>query len=244
VRSRTARSMSLTAELVALCERPEADPGRDPRFTPMTPQDHDALADRLFAELDGPDLWLFAYGSLIWRPAFSFAEERRGTLHGWHRSFCLEIRRWRGTPEQPGLMMALERGGRCEGLVYRLDDSGHREQIRRLVEREIGFAEDIGMVRWATVRTALGPVRALVFWAGPSGPRIASKLPLEQVARVLARACGHGGSGAHYLHQTVLRLDEYGIRDRNLWRLQELVAEEIATLHRPRADCADPRSGL
>lgn len=223
----------LTAELVALCERPEPDPGRDPRFTPMTPADHDALADRLGAELHGPDLWLFAYGSLIWRPAFTFAEARRGTLHGWHRSFCLEIRRWRGTPQQPGLMLALERGGRCDGVAYRLDESSHREQIRRLVEREIGFREDIAMVRWASVRTQDGPVRALVFWAGPKGPRLASKLPPREVARVLARACGHGGSGAHYLHQTVTKLDEFAIRDRNLWRLQELVAAEIAALHTP-----------
>jgi cation transport protein ChaC len=70
-------------------------------------------------------------------------------------------------------------------------------------------------------------VRALVFWAGPKGDGIASKLPLERVAWVLARACGHVGSCASYLYNTVAKLEEFGIHDRNLWRLQELVAEEI-----------------
>ena len=65
------------------------------------------------------------------------------------------------------------------------------------------------------------------FWIGPRGARVARKLPLEHVAHVLARACGHGGSGAAYLYNTVAHLEQAGIRDRNLWRLQELVAAEI-----------------
>jgi cation transport protein ChaC len=88
------------------------------------------------------------------------------------------------------------------------------------------------MVRWIDVRTEQGTVRALVFWAGPTGPGIARKLPLERVAWVLARACGHVGSGAEYLYQTVSHLEAIGISDRNLWRLQALVADEIRSLHR------------
>jgi cation transport protein ChaC len=225
------RRMSLTPELVARCERPELDPGLDPgpnpNFTVITPEELDALTAQLLDDLAGEDLWLFAYGSLIWRPNFSFAEHRRGVIHGWHRAFCLELTRWRGTPQQPGLMMALERGGSCNGVAYRLPDGEHREHIRNLVGREITVQEDLGMVRWATVRTDIGPVRALVFWAGPKGDGIALQRPLEQVAWVLARACGHGGSCASYLYNTVAKLEEFGIHDRNLWRLQKLVAQEI-----------------
>jgi len=87
--------------------------------------------------------------------------------------------------------------------------------------------EDLTMVRWVTVQTDTGPVRALVFWAGPKGDGIALKLPLGRVAWILARACGHVGSCASYLYNTVAKLEEFGIHDQNLWRLQELVAGEI-----------------
>ncbi len=221
------RYMSLTPELVARCQRPEPDPGPNPGFTAIEPEELDTLTTRLLEDLAGEDLWLFTYGSLIWQPNFSFAEHRPGTIHGWHRAFCIEQKRWRGSPQQPGLMMALERGGSCDGVAYRLPDGAQREHIRNLVGREITMREDLGMVRWVTVRTDTGPLRALVFWAGPTGDGIALKLPLERVAWVLARACGHVGSCASYLYNTVAKLEEFGIHDRNLWRLQELVAEEI-----------------
>ncbi len=223
--------MSLTPELVALCARAEIDHGIGTRRTPLSDDDFAALAHRLHDEsLAGP-LWLFAYGSLIWKPDFDAVEKRRATAFGWHRSFCLEIDNWRGSPALPGLMMALDRGGRCEGIAYRLTEKDRRAQIDRMIRREIGAREDRHMVRWIDVKTADGPVRALVFWAGPRGPGTALKLPLEEVAWTLARACGFIGSCAEYLYQTVAHLEQHGIRDRNLWRLQHLVAEEIAALH-------------
>lgn len=221
------RRMSLTPELVAMCERSEVDSGPNPMFTPIGDTELDDLADRLMDHLGNEDLWLFAYGSLIWKPTSEFVEYRRGKVHGWHRSFCLEQTRWRGTPQQPGLMMALDKGGCCDGVAYRLPVGQNLEHIRRLVRREISVREDMGMVRWVTVRTEHGPLRALVFWAGPKGEGIALKLPLERVAWILARACGHAGSSASYLYNTVAKLEEFGIYDRNLWRLQELVAKEI-----------------
>ena len=144
----------------------------------------------------------------------------------------MEQKRWRGSPQQPGLMMALEKEGCCTGVVFRLPDGERREHIRKLVGREISMREDLGMVRWVTVRTDDGPVRALVFWAGPKGDGILLGLPLERVAWVLARACGHLGSCASYLYNTVVKLEEFGIHDRNLWRLQELVAVEIHSFSR------------
>jgi cation transport protein ChaC len=219
--------MSLTPELVARCERHEPDAGPNPNFAPIEPKELDTLTAQLTEDLKSDDLWLFAYGSLIWKPNFSFSEQRRGTVHGWHRAFCMEQKRWRGSPKQPGLMMALERGGSCTGVAFRLSDGNRRDHIRNLVGREISMKEDLNMVRWATVRTDSGPVRALLFWAGPKGDGIFLRLSLERVAWVLARACGHIGSSASYLYNTVVELEEFGIHDRNLWRLQELVAEEI-----------------
>ena len=228
-RENTPPIMALTAELVKLCDRVEPDPGPNPHFTPIEPAELDALTQKLLNELGSEKLWLFAYGSLIWKPNFNFVTQRRGTIHGWHRSFCLELTTWRGTPQLPGLMLALDHGGRCDGVVYQLPEGKHREHIRRLVGREISAKEDLAMVRWVKVHTASGPLSALVFWAGPKGKGIALKLPLERVAWVLARACGHGGSCASYLFHTVKHLQELGIHDQNLWKLQELVANEIHT---------------
>lgn len=225
------RRMSLTSELVALCHREEADPGPDGSWTQLNDEDFQTLASRLSSEAGAGPLWVFAYGSLIWKPAFESVERQRATAFGWHRSFCLDIARWRGSAAQPGLMMALERGGRCDGVIYRLPEGEKPLQIEKLLRREIDDRESVGSVRWLPVRTAQGTLSALGFWVGVTGRGTSLNQPLENVARVLARTCGHVGSGAEYLYNTVSHLEEFGIRDRNLWRLQELVADEIRSIH-------------
>ncbi|RUW25131.1 gamma-glutamylcyclotransferase [Mesorhizobium sp. M4B.F.Ca.ET.215.01.1.1] len=232
------RQMSLTPELVALCHREEADPGPDGSWTQLNDDDFRALAERLSGEADEGPLWVFAYGSLIWKPAFDSVEQQRASAHGWHRSFCLDMVRWRGSAAQPGLMMALERGGRCDGVIYRLPDGDKPAQIERLLRREIDDHESVASVRWVPVRTAQGPRKALGFWVGVTGRGTSLGQPLETVAHVLARACGHVGSGAEYLYNTVSHLETFGIHDRNLWRLQELVADEIRSIHGPGSESA------
>lgn len=224
--------MDLTEELVSLSLRVEIDPGPDPLRIPITESEIEALAEQLCQQSGDAPLWVFAYGSLIWKPDFEAVEARVGAAKGWHRSFCLQMTRWRGSQTQPGLMLALKRGGYCKALVFRLDDDDRLGQIRRMLRREIGTLEDAATIRWIWVETPQGPVRALVFWAGPKGKRVTSKLPLEEVASVLARACGHRGSCAEYLYLTVKHLEEWGIRDRNMWQLQKLVANEIRAIHK------------
>jgi cation transport protein ChaC len=228
--------MALTPELVALCERPEADPGPDPRWTHLTHAAQDALGDALYEAGPGEPVWVFAYGSLIWKPGFEYAEARRALLRGWRRSFCLEIARWRGSPAQPVLMMALARGGACVGVAYRLPDGRGREGLRALVRREMDYEEDRGSARWATVETDRGPLRAVAFWVGPTGEGVRTDLSPEAVAAILARACGHVGSCAAYLRHTVDSLEAHGIHDRGLWRLQALVAAQIRARLRLTAD--------
>ena len=65
------------------------------------------------------DVWIFAYGSLIWNPIFPFAEKRVARIYGLHRSFCLWSRVGRGTRENPGLVLGLDDGGSCSGLALR-----------------------------------------------------------------------------------------------------------------------------
>ena len=234
------RRMSLTPELVALCHREEADPGPSGDWTQLNDDDFRVLAKRLSSDADEGPLWVFAYGSLIWKPAFESVERRRASAYGWHRSFCLDLIRWRGSAAQPGLMMALERGGRCDGMIYRLPDGDKADQIERLLRREVDDHESVASIRWVPVRTGHGPLRALGFWVGVTGRGTSLGQPLEQVAKVLARACGHVGSGAEYLYNTVSHLETFGIHDRNLWRLQELVADEIRSIHGHRTENSEP----
>jgi cation transport protein ChaC len=151
--------------------------------------------------------------------------------YGWHRRFCMRLTRWRGTREVPGLMMALDRGGACAGVAYRLPDADHHGQIIRLLTRETDGNPATNVPRWISIATPRGPLTALAFVASPLGANYAGRLPLPVVASTLARAAGHWGSGASYLHNTVRHLAEHGIRDKNLWALQELVAAEIRRSH-------------
>ena len=161
--------MALTAELVARVERTEPDPGPEPGTREHTDAEYDAFVEDLLTQHLPVDLWVFAYGSLIWNPVFEFVEKRRAVAAGWHRSFCLRMARWRGTHEVPCLMMALDRGGSCSGLVYRLTDGDHAGQVKRLLLRELDDKPASNVPRWITVTTATGPVRALAFVAAPDG---------------------------------------------------------------------------
>jgi len=200
------------------------------KLTKLTEGEIEAQAIRLVAELNGGAFWIFAYGSLIWKPDFEHVELRRGVVHGWRRSFCLGIRNWRATPDQPGLMLALERGGSCTGVAYRMPEDDPEGRMLRLLKRELAYLEDLPWLRWVTVRSAEAPVRALAFYCTIAGDPDVERLALDEQVRRLARAVGYGGSCAEYLYNTVSHLEEMGIRDRYLWDLQARVAAEIDRL--------------
>ena len=224
------RALSLTPELVASCEREVADPGPAAGLVQLTDAEVSAKAEELDRECGDAPLWLFAYGSLIWKPEVEAVETRRATAHGWHRSFSMELPRWRGSPDNPGQMMVIERGGTCHGVAFRLPDADRTGHIYRMLYRESEYKGDLDNARWLNAETAEGRIRALAFWAAPTPGFPFLKLPPEETARRIARACGHLGSNAAYLYNTVAKLAEHGIHDRNLWHLQQLVAEEIGRL--------------
>lgn len=230
--------MALTEDLVARVARdvPKTDiADRHDRLTPMTDADRLALADRLLQENAGADFWVFGYGSLIWKPAFDYVETRQVAAHGWRRHYSLEVHSWRGTLEQPGLMLALEQGGSCHGVAYKLPPDDQKGRMLRFVERETTYHEDAAKIRWITVRGEGRVFRALTSWVAVRNDTDFLRLPIAEQAQRLARAVGYLGSCAEYLRNTVLHLEEMGIRDSYLWTLQELVANEIKALH--------PRSG-
>src|ERR1700741_1259287 len=106
--------MALPGERGARCGGHGAAPGAGPASRRCADPDYEAAADRLLADAPPGPLWVFAYGSLIWKPAIETVEHLRATAPGWHRAFSLKLTRWRGSPTQPGLMMGLRRGGRCK----------------------------------------------------------------------------------------------------------------------------------
>jgi glutathione-specific gamma-glutamylcyclotransferase len=221
------RQMNLTPELVAKIHRIEPDEGPRPHLQQMDDADYREYTQRLLDELGDAPLRVFAYGSLIWKAEFEYVQQTRATLKGWHRSFCMKIERWRGTRVQPGLMMALDRGGSCAGVVYELPAGDQNTQLERLLRREMTNKPPTNKPLWLQVETQGEKFRALAFTASRSGHSYQDKLSLNEIAAILARAAGHWGSGAEYLYNTVSRLEQLGIHDRNLWQLQKLVAEEI-----------------
>jgi cation transport protein ChaC len=227
----TAPGARLSAELVALCERPEPRQGPEPGVSYFSDEDYQAAASNLLDEAEVGPIWVFAYGSLLWRPAFDSEDSRVAEVQGWRRDFCMEIRRWRGSPEQAGLMMGLRKGGACTGVVMQLAQDDRLPQLVRLLRREVDGKEDLRSVRWIEAGTAEGPVRALACWAEPVESRMFVEKPIEEQAYMLARACGSGGSGASYLHQTVASLARLGLDDEYLNQLDEMVAQEIIRLN-------------
>jgi cation transport protein ChaC len=181
-----------------------------------------SLAAMLAAPEAPRAIWVFAYGSLMWNPAFHFVERRVGQVHGFHRRFCLWTRLGRGSPDAPGLMLALEPGGSCRGVVYRIAADHVRSELEIVWLREmLGRAY---RPRWVSVRTRGGTVRAVAFTINRADARYAGRLPEARVAAAIAGATGHLGPCSDYLFHTVAHLDALGIRDRPLTRLRDRVA--------------------
>jgi glutathione-specific gamma-glutamylcyclotransferase len=218
--------MALTRDLVARTVRRVEDTGPLPGWVPMRDEDYETIVRNLLFEAPPGPTWLFAIGSLLWKPACEVADGHRAVVCGWHRSFCFRVPRFRGTVDQPGLMMALDRGGQCQGMILQIA-SPIEQSLNKLIRREMTVKPMVNVPRWLTAQTSQGVVRAIGFTANRQDQRYAGKLPLDKVADVLATAAGHWGSCAEYLYETVAHLEQLGIHDRNLWRLQRLVAERI-----------------
>jgi cation transport protein ChaC len=218
--------MLLTPDLVAKVHRVVPEPAPLPPASLMSDDDYALVAARLLEAWQGEDVQIFVYGSLLWKPGCAIDGEMPALLRGWHRRFCLVLERFRGTPEQPGLMMALDRGGACRGVVQRLAGAGIRERLTALLKREMVIRPPSNVPRWMMVETAAGPVRAIGFVADRSHTMFV-RPSLDATVAMLASACGYAGSGAEYLANTVTALAERGIRDTHLWHLQALVAERI-----------------
>ena len=173
----------------------------------------------------GRDVWLFAYGSLIWNPAFHFAERRQGAIWGFHRRFCLWTNLGRGTVERPGLMLGLDRGGSCRGVLYRIEAGLVDEELTLVWRREMITAAYRPV--WVQGRSDAGPIEALTFAINRAHPRYAGKLDDERVVEALATAAGPLGPCADYLFNTHRHLAELAIHDPRLAHLCTAVRNRL-----------------
>lgn len=162
-------------------------------------------------------LWVFGYGSLLWNPGFAYLRAEVARLPSWHRSFCMTSVHYRGTAQNPGLVLALDRadGGHCDGLAFEVDAAARDETLTYLRERELisyAYREE-----WLYVDLASGPrVKALAYVINRDHDQYSGALPLEAQAQIIARSCGMRGPNCDYLYATTDHLAKLGIADADL----------------------------
>ena len=168
------------------------------------------------------DLWVFGYGSLLWRPGFSFVEKVPARITGLHRSLCVYSFVHRGTPEQPGLVLGLDRGGACRGIAFRVAHADREKTIHYLREREQATSVYLEVLRGVTL---LGQqerrVQALTYVVDRGHAQYAGKLNIEERLKLIRHGHGRSGANPEYVLATVAELESLGCRDAELHALAQ-----------------------
>ncbi len=168
------------------------------------------------------DLWVFGYGSLMWRPGFAFVEQVPARVIGLHRSLCVYSFVHRGTPERPGLVLGLDRGGACRGIAFRIAAARRSETLAYLRGRE-----QVTKVYRETTRGVLlagkpeRRVEAVCYVVDRGHPQYAGRLTLAEQLHHIRQAHGQSGANPDYVLATVAALEAMGCRDQELHLLAE-----------------------
>ena len=170
----------------------------------------------------GQDLWVFGYGSLMWRPGFVHAERHAAHIHGYHRALCVYSHIYRGTPERPGLVMGLDRGGSCFGVAFRIAPE-QREDVRAYL-RARELITDVYREALLPARLRDGRVvAALAYVADRRHPQYAGRLSRDGLLALVRQGHGQAGSNADYVRSTYSHLRDLGFDDGLLgWLAAEL----------------------
>ena len=174
------------------------------------------------------DIWVFGYGSLIWKPDFPFKDRQRGRLDGFHRDLCAYSVEHRGTVARPGLIFALDRGGTCDGAAFRVAAADAGDVIAALRKREQVTGVYRERVRPVTLQSddgssAYETVMAVCYVVDPLHRQYAGRLTFDRQAKLIGGAIGKAGANVDYVHNTHRALAAMGIRDRRLDRLIALL---------------------
>jgi cation transport protein ChaC len=179
------------------------------------------------------DLWIFGYGSLMWRPGFDFIERQPALLRGAHRSLCVYSYVHRGTEEKPGLVLGLDSGGSCRGIAFRVKSAAAGATIDYLRGREqvtMVYREAFRSVRLLDGTTR--KVQAVCFLVDRRHPQYAGRLPVSKQAELVAHGHGQSGDNVEYVANTLSHLDEMGLREN---ALQQVMAQLGTSKYLPKS---------
>lgn len=171
-------------------------------------------------------MWVFGYGSLMWDPGFQFVSRQAGVLRGWHRSFCMRSVHYRGTPEVPGLVLALDaaEGASCAGVLFEVARESSADVLQYLRDREL--VTDAYLERNLDVTLpGGGQVTAVTYVIDRDHPQYERGLDLETQAQIIARAVGQAGPNSAYLWNSAGHLAELGLHDADLEWLSSRVRD-------------------
>ena len=171
------------------------------------------------------DIWVFGYGSLMWRPDFPHTDTQPALLRGYHRALCIYSVQYRGTYERPGLVLGLDRGGSCRGRAMKVARDNAESVIHYLHEREM--IHRVYRPKWLPVRMPSGKVTAYAFVADRDHEQYTGRLSDEDAVKLILQGRGKGGACLDYLQNTLRHLDDLGIADSLIHRLVKL-AEDAA----------------
>lgn len=189
------------------------------------------------------DLWVFGYGSLMWRPGFVYEEAHRATLVGYRRCFCVYSTHHRGNEQRPGLVLGLDRGGACHGMVFRVAAERRTATLEYLTAREqvSGVYRDTLVPVVALDGERNREVSALAYIVERRHPSYAGRLEIEEQARLIRGACGISGPNLDYLINTLAHLESLGIREPDLQRVLNVIGCYFA---RGRSDRGSPGAAV
>ena len=195
----------------------------------LTDEERQASVRQIMTDKPAPDIWLFAYGSLIWNPTFSFDRQCKGTLYGWQRTFCM----WtylRGTIDRPGLTLALDTGDACEGMLYRIPEAQCKEELNAIWRREM--IDGAYQPCWVEVDTPDGKIKAVTFVINPSHSRYTGPLEEYEIIHTIATATGKIGPCCEYLFNTHASFKKNNITDSSVDKLDQQVRSYQAQLNK------------
>ena len=178
-------------------------------------------------DADVSDFWVFGYGSLIYNPIIEHSHRAIASIYGYHRRFCLWTKIGRGSPDCPGLVLSLDRGGSCKGVAFRLNPQNAIAELDLLWRREMMTMAY--RPRLIPLHTDIGLKRGLAFVANPTRPAYAQPMTFEATVEVVAHAAGFNGPCREYLYDTVKGMQACGIRDHQLEKLAAAVQQRLAS---------------
>ena len=227
--TRTSDSPGMTREMLQNWRVASLARERDGADSSIATEDQ-LLASRrqlIADDADCSDFWVFGYGSLIYNPIIDHTQRAIASIYGYNRRFCLWTKIGRGSPECPGLVLSLDRGGSCRGVAFQLNPQNAIAELDLLWRREmITLAYQ---PRLLSLHTEIGVKRGLVFVANPSHPAYAQRMPFETTLEVVARAAGFNGPCRDYLYDTVKGMQACGINDQQLEKLVAAVQQRLAS---------------